>query len=139
MEVLWIPLAAISVPIIVVPTALAFKHARRVRELEHLERMRSIELGRAQPGDEPWSIPARIILAIGAGVPIGVMLVAFMSSRFLGYHEGIWIASGIVSTMGVIAGSSLAGQHFSAQARGASAVEKPQFDPDSLDVVSRRG
>ena len=46
MEVILIPIIALMIPIVIVPTALAFRHARFLREVEHKERMRAMELGR---------------------------------------------------------------------------------------------
>jgi hypothetical protein len=139
MEVLLIPLTALSIPIIVVPTALAFKHARRVRELEHLERMRAIELGRALPGDESWSIPARIAVAIGAGVPIVSMIIAFLESQQQGYRFETWFFCGCTAIAGVIGGTLLASRHLFASSEAERPASKPVYDPDAFDVVSSRG
>ena len=71
-----IPLAALGIPIIVVPTAMAFKHAARLRELDHTERMRALELGRFNPGDGEWTTNGRIGKPIRASVPIVAMIAA---------------------------------------------------------------
>jgi hypothetical protein len=139
MDPILIPLAALSIPIIVVPTSLAFKHARRVRELEHLERMRAIELGRAQPGDESWSMPARIAMAIGAGVPIVSMVIAFLESQQQGYRFETWFFCGCTAIAGVIGGTCLASRFLLVPREADSAATKPVYDPDAFDVVSSRG
>ena len=70
-EAIAIPIMALLIPIIVAPTAIVFRYVRFHREIKHAERMRALELGRPFPGDEPWWSPERIIVAIGAGVPLG--------------------------------------------------------------------
>ena len=47
-----IPIVALAIPIVLVPVVLGICHARNERELEHSERMKALELGRALPGDE---------------------------------------------------------------------------------------
>jgi hypothetical protein len=139
MDPLLIPMAAFLIPIIVVPTALAFKHARRVRELEHLERMRAIELGRLQPGDESWSTPARIVTSIGAGVPIASMIIAFLESQQHGYRFETWFFCGCTALAGVIGGTCLASRYLLVPREADPAASKPVYDPDAFDVVSSRG
>ena len=57
-----------------------FRHERRKRELEHLERMKAFELGRTLPQDEPWLSPMRLAAMIGAGVPLGAFASACVST-----------------------------------------------------------
>jgi hypothetical protein len=133
-----IPLAALAIPIIVAPTSMAFKHAAKLRELDHAERMRALELGRFNPGDESWSVPLKISAGIGVGVPIVAMIAAMIASLGAGFHEGIWIPAGTVGTASVIAGACLAGESLKARARPAPEV-KPAYDPDAFDVVGSRG
>jgi hypothetical protein len=98
----------------VVPMALYISGERHKRELEHVERMRALELGHPLPGgsqDESWYSPMRIALAIGAGVPLGAFFCAAISTLAIGFREGIWIVTGLASMSGVICGSSLAGHH----------------------------
>lgn len=139
-----IPVVALLIPIIVVPTALGIRFARRVREMEHLERIKALELGRTLPGDEPWCNPARISLAIGAGVPVGVFLCGGMASQVVGFHEEIWIGATLVGLGGVICGSILASKHFAHRAYQESLAQNayPKAavdDADAYDVVGRRG
>jgi hypothetical protein len=132
-----IPIAALAIPIIVVPTSLAFKHAAKLRDLEHAERMRALELGRFNPGDESWSVPAKLAAAIGAGVPIVAMLAALLASTEAGFHPEIWMFSGMVGIAGVCGGTTLATR--SRPAAPATPVEKPVYEPDAFDVVGTRG
>ena len=143
MEAILIPLAALMIPIIIVPTALGLKHARFLREVEHAERMRAMELGQTLAEDESWS-PANIAVAIGAGVPIGSLGIAWLASKSLGFAPigPIWNAAGMVGLAGVICGSILAANLFSARDRATVAPaqdRKPTFDPDTFDVVGSRG
>ena len=139
MDPLILPLIAILVPIVIVPTALGIKYARQVRELEHRERIRALELGRVLPGDEPWANPARVSLAIAVGVPISVFLCAGMATTAAGFREEIWIAAMLVGMTAVVSGSILAGKHFAREAMARSIEVKPAFDADAYDTVGTRG
>ena len=139
MEGLVIPIIALMIPMVIVPTALGFRHARLLRELEHRERIRAMEMGRLLPQDETWTTPARIVAAIGAGVPLAALATAFLASQALGFHEEIWIMSGMVGISGVVGGTYLAGRHLPGRDESPATAFKAEFDPDSLDVVSRRG
>jgi hypothetical protein len=149
MDPLVIPIVGMLIPIIIVPTALGIKHARFLREVEHAERMRAMELGRTLPEDESWDESwtfASVAVIIGAGVPIGAMLIAFMASKSLpnvgGKIESIWMTTMIIGLAGVISGSVLGGQLFSKRnqpTQVASQDEKPAYDPEEFDVVGRRG
>jgi drug/metabolite transporter (DMT)-like permease len=143
MDPLIIPIVALLIPIVIVPTALGIKHARFLREVEHAERMRAMELGQTLPGDVSWT-PASVAVLIGAGVPIAAMLIAFMAGR--SFHDGeqirgIWQAAAVIGFGGVICGTALGIQQFAKTDRPApvSHDEKLAFDPDAYDVVGRRG
>jgi ABC-type spermidine/putrescine transport system permease subunit II len=138
MDPLLIPVFALLIPIVIVPTAMAFKKAERARQLEHAERMRALELGRTLPKDEGWWNAARISVTIGAGVPIFSMFAAMVATEWSGFQERIWLMCGMVSMAAVISGTSLAFRHFFSPTQD-TAVEKPQYDPDAFDVVGRRG
>ena len=144
MDPLIIPIVALVIPIIIVPTAMGIKHARFLREVEHAERMRAMELGRPLDEDETWT-PAGIVVTIGAGVPVASMLIAWLASRSYGIAggsvvESIWKMAGMVGLGGVICGSILASQMLMKRDQPAPAVdEKPEFDPEAFDVVGRRG
>jgi hypothetical protein len=121
----------------------SIRQESRKRELEHRERMRSLETGRALPGGESWSISARISLAIGLVVPVGVFFCAALANHAVGFHEGIWKAAGMVGLAGVICGTVLAGISFAQTDKSGHASEiaagKPEVAEDAYDVVSARG
>ena len=140
-----IPILGVMIPIVVVPTALIMKHLRFVRHLEHAERMRALEVGRTLPQDEAWWSPPKIIVAIGAGVPVASLVVAFLACESMGFRDEIWGMSTAVALTAVVSGSVLAGKHFNHRARQEAGVyanayaPKPTFDADAYDVVGRRG
>jgi hypothetical protein len=138
-----IPILALLIPMIIVPVALGLKHAKLLRELEHAERMKALELGRTLPQDEPFWSPPKICVAIGAGVPIGVFFCAFLASQMGGRHEEVWVMAGFVGIAGVISGSVLASKYFNqrhlAESSNPYASAKPTVDADEFDVVSARG
>ena len=145
MDPIVIPIVALLIPMVIVPTALGIKHARFLREVEHAERMRAMELGRDLAEDESWT-PAGIAVSIGAGVPIVSMLIAWMATRSFNIVdapiETIWKMAGMVGLGGVICGTILASQQIMRREKPASVAsfeEKPAFDPEAFDVVGRRG
>jgi hypothetical protein len=139
--------------VVALPTVLHFRAERRKRELEHIERMRAIEVGRTYPGELKNSLlafpqwaPQLISLAIGAAVPLGVFLFAFLSTLIVGFHKEFWIGAGIVGLGGVICGACLAAtvSHPGSTAHepeqsGSYVDSKPLVDEDAYDVVSSRG
>jgi hypothetical protein len=143
MNALVIPILALVIPIVLGPVALGLRHARLLREREHEERMRALELGRTLPQDESWATPGRICMAIGAGVPVGVFVCAWLATAAVGFREGIWLPAMSVAVTAVISGSILSGKHFAQRAEaergGSEAFAKQAFDADAYDVVSSRG
>ena len=136
------------------PIVLRFRRERRKRELDHIERMRALEVGRPYPGEKrinlaalpPSAIPYMIAVAIGALVPVAVFGCALISTLIGGFHKDTWIAAGMVGLASVISGSILAGTVFqSSQSTGESENSrsifnsKPHVDEDAYDVVSSRG
>jgi hypothetical protein len=133
-----IPIVAMLIPIIIVPTALGIKHARYLREVEHTERMRAMELGRNLAEDDRKS-PTSIAVQVGVWVPLGALAIAFSAPKH-GATDAIWMAAGMIGVAGVIGGSILASMQLKAgQAAAASADPKPAYDPDEFDVVGSRG
>jgi hypothetical protein len=122
----------------VLPIGLHYRNERRKREMEHIERIKALELGRTLPQDEPWWSPLRIALLIGAGVPVGVFLSVCIASLAVGFHEPMWIAAGMVGTSGVICGSILAGHSFQTRKASSPLDAKPDVEEDAYDVVSSR-
>lgn len=146
MDALIIPLAALAIPIIVVPVAIGCRYAQRTREMEHSERMRALELGLTHPKDEPWWSPARITAGIGVMVPLAALGIAWLSTESLGSHgaETIQMICGLVGFSSVLSGGLLARKymdlrHPAANHRQFAATSKPAFDPDAYDVVGSRG
>jgi hypothetical protein len=119
---------------------LGIRHDWRKRELEHIQRMKALELGRTLPQDEPWLSPTRIGAFVATIVPIGVFIIARLATESAGYQETIWVTAMMVGLAGVIGGSVLVA---TSAKKGAgspnSAVAKPFVEEDAYDVVSSRG
>ena len=102
--------------VVALPFVLHFRAERRKRELDHIERMRAIEVGRSYPGElknsllafPQWAVPHLMALSIGVVVPLGVFLFAFLATLIGGFHKEVWIASGMVGLGAVICGTVLA-------------------------------
>ena len=81
--------------IVALPIVLHFRAERRKRELDHIERMRAIEVGRSYPGElknsllafPQWAVPHLMALSIGVVVPLGVFLFAFLATLIGGFHK----------------------------------------------------
>jgi hypothetical protein len=114
--------------------------AHRKRELEHMERMRAMELGLTLPQDEPRLSPSKIGAMIAVAVPLGAFISAATATSEAGYHEVIWLAAAMAGTAGVICGSVLVTTAIRKPAHSsAPAIEKPYIEEDAYDVVSSRG
>jgi hypothetical protein len=119
---------------------LGIRHDRQKREMEHLERMKALELGRTLPQDESWFTPAKIAVLIGAVVPLGVFVSVGTATTSSGYHEEMWLAAMSVGMAGVISGAVVAVQSSrSRKTSDSAAVVKPYVEEDAYDVVSSRG
>jgi hypothetical protein len=125
----------------------AVKKAQRKREMEHDERMRSLEMGLVpHPRGLDWPA-ATVCIAIGAGVPIGSFVVAWLACLTAGVPEQIWFAPVFVSFAAIGTARKLAlriiepkgNARTFAREKSASSVEKPVFDPETFDVVGSRG
>jgi hypothetical protein len=125
--------------VVPLPFILHHRHERRKREMEHIERMRALELGRTLPQDEPWWSPLRIALLIGVGVPIGFVASVGLAGLAIGYHETMWFMAGMVGMSGVICGSILAGQSINPKTAPQVDASKPYVEEDAYDVVGARG
>jgi hypothetical protein len=137
-----VAIAGMMIPIIIVPTAMGFKHARYLREVEHQERMKAMELGRTLAEDQSWT-PASVAMTIGGAVPIGAMFIAFIAAPKQGGGDTIWMAAAMIGVAGVICGSILAALLFARQGQAQSATnqatEKPTFDHEAFEPVGHRG
>jgi hypothetical protein len=119
---------------------MGIRHDRQKRELEHIERMRALELGRKLPQDEPWLSAGKIGALIAIIVPVGAFSAAWQASQVAGYHEDPWFAAAGVGTIAVICGSGLvAFSHKRDRTSSASPETKPYVEEDAYDVVSSRG
>ncbi|WP_197490840.1 hypothetical protein [Planctomyces sp. SH-PL62] len=147
-----IPLAGISLPLILVPLILVFKHVGRNRDHRHLERMQAIKAGRPlQSASNPPG--AGSVVAIGAGVPCASMFGALLatasiSSRspdFMPMMGLIWGSAAVVGLGGLLTAfilGVLSHQGYrrdrdreASEALGSSA--KPAYDPDLFDAAGR--
>lgn len=160
------PMFALMIPIfaIAVPVALGCHHAARKRQLEHVERMKALEMGLPLPGASAW--PAVLCIAIGAVVPIAALVVGLVATilhtggrggqlahmgpdivfwdhvRSTNYYAVVWTGSGAVGVAGIVGGTLLALKLLGSRSRGrdaATAAKAAQFDPDAYDTVGRRG
>jgi len=133
----------------ILPIVLSFRSDRRKRELDHIERIKALEMGRPIPGEEwktRWAVPYQIAVSIGVGVPATAFGCAFLATMMTGYHDGIWIAAGIAGLGSAICGKTLAATVFAKlgtagedPSTGLNATGKPYVTDDAYDVVSSRG
>jgi len=159
-----IAIIGLLLPVVLVPLTMTMRLRQRKREWEHLERMKSMELGLPVLRHSP----AGGVVAIGAGVPIASMLMAFLVTCFiltnaddLGLahpHHGapfqslpsipllgiIWGSAMTVSTIAIVSALILgffqARAHGKAQSiLGAGGYGKPAFDPESYEFASHHG
>jgi hypothetical protein len=147
-----IPIVAILMPLVLVPTALVLKHRHKRREWEHLERMK------AMSGSQPLTrlggwVGAGGVAAIGAGVPVAAVLGALLTtlnwrpSTFddVSVPAIAWGSAVLISAGGLLTSLLLALLQARTQQRLDSAAladrdrAKPAFDPDTFDVVGSRG
>jgi hypothetical protein len=140
--------------IAILPIILHYRGERRKRELDHIERMSAIEVGRSYPGELKNSlesfpksvIPHLVAAGIGVVVPIGVVAFAGLVTLIGGFQKEVWITAAMVGLGGVICGTVLAGnaalhKGTTPEPEGSTqfATSKPEVDEDAYDVVSARG
>lgn len=121
--------------LVLVPTVLGLRFARRQRELVHAERMRALELGHPLPGSEPTPQQAPGMV-IGLWVPVSVFGIAFVATQSGRPQHEAWIAAAIVGTASVICGTILA-LRGNTQA-GPIHPGKPRVDPAAYDELAAR-
>ena len=147
-----IPIVAILMPLVLVPTVVMLKHRHKRRQWEHLERMRTLE----------QHLPARVpsgvvgsgaVAAIGGGVPAAAVAGAVITtllwdrSAFDGpaVPAVAWGCAVLISGGGFITSLLMALLQAKTQERLNSIAThlsgdcKPAFDPDTFDVVGARG
>ena len=138
-----IPIVAILMPVVLVPTVMVLRQSARKREWQHRERMKSLELGVPIPGSEAWA--SRVAIAIGAVMPVCVFAIAWLASLTT-RSDDVWVAAAVVGGAGVLGGIRLAGRTISACPRiewesaetGYSQRQtKPPFNPDAYEAIVR--
>jgi hypothetical protein len=146
-EELVIPIVAILMPLVLVPSVMVMKHRQRKREFEHRERMRSLELGVPLVQTQPWPAAA-VAMALGLGAPASVFLFSWLAVVTARVDGEVFIGATFVALAGVLSGARLALRLIPAGTtlrpseqplHAASVNGKPTFDPDTFDVVGRRG
>jgi hypothetical protein len=147
-----IPIVAIMMPLVLVPTILVLKHRHKRREWEHRERMRAMD-GPMPLMRSGASVGTGGVAAIGAGVPVASVLAALATT--LAWDQNTpadmpmpavaWGCAVIISVAGLGTSLLLAllqarsqRQIDSAVAAALQSSEKPAFDPDTFDVVGSR-
>ena len=141
-DVLMVPLAAIALPVILVPTILSFRHAARKRDNQHRERMKALETGQPVPGEAAW--PAAVACAaVGLGVPIGSFFLTWMACLTVpNLPAPVWIAPAAVSLVALMSAGQIAetlGRRSRTPSKPAIDAKPPMYDPDAYDVVGARG
>jgi hypothetical protein len=149
-EALIIPVVAILMPLVLVPTIITLKHRHKRREWKYQERLRAMDLG-LQPVDSGPRLSGGSVVAIGAGVPIASVIGAIFTTLSVPYHNPdylpiiavAWGCAVIISTAALLTslvlGVLVMRASKAAQSADALASLKPSFEPDAYDVVSRRG
>ena len=142
-----IPIVGMMIPIVIVPTSLWFRHRLRVREMEHIERIRSLELGIAPPPPGINWPGATLCLGLGAGVPVGTMLVAWGAVALNDVSIEVFGIALVTSLMAIWAAQALASrmmgkpddQPATKPDRKQQTSKPTALDPDAYDVVGSRG
>lgn len=151
MDPLVIPIVAILMPLVLVPTVLVLKHRHKRREWEHRERMRAMDgpMPLMRPGT--WAASGGVA-AIGAGVPVASVAAAFLTTLMwdpttpsdVPMPAVAWGCAVIISMAGFATSLLLAllqartQRQIESNAAHMLASEKPAFDPDTFDVVGSR-
>lgn len=149
---IYIPIVAILMPLVLVPTLVILKHRHRRREWEHLERMRALKSHLPMAVNGGW-VGSGGVAAIGAGVPIASLLAALLTT-YIGRQNMLdeipmpivaWGCAVLISAGGLFTSLLLALVQsrtilkLESARKDAADVAKPAFDPDTFDVVGSRG
>jgi hypothetical protein len=150
MNVLYIPIVGILMPLVLVPTTLFMKHRHQRRKWEHLERLKSIEVQMPMPMRQALR-GAGGISAIGAGVPVVSVLGALLTTLIwepivpddaVAVPAIAWGCAFLISTGAMLTSLKLAAMQHAAwresELTQRSDDFKPVFDPDAFDVASSR-
>ncbi len=144
MSTILIPIVALMIPMVIVPTTLILKHAARKRELDHIERMRGMELGCSPPPSSMGSPAALAASAIGVLVPLGSFAITLAAAESNAGPDEIWFAPVVVSLAALVASWMIYARGIASQlawqaSQQPASLAKPAFDPDAYDVVGSRG
>ena len=141
-------LGVVGLGLVIAGFTSGMKQAHRRKELEHLERIKAMEMGLApQPTGLDWPAAA-VCIAIGAGVPVGSFVVAWLATLTADAPDGIWVAPVFVSFAAIGSARKLAYRIIDPTKSGSGkgvikqvpvSDGKPAFDPDAFDVVGSRG
>lgn len=145
-----IPIVAILMPLVLVPTVITLKHRHKRLEWEHKERMRALET--RLPVSMRQAAGAGGVAAIGAGVPMIAVLGAFLTSLTVDpthFEDGVAVYALAWGCASMISGGAFVTSLilYRMQARAATEAYadaaaldngKLAFDPDAFDVVSSR-
>lgn len=150
MNVLYIPMVAILMPLVLIPTTVFMKHRQQRRKWEHLERLKAMEVQMPMPMRQALR-SAGGIAAIGAGVPavsvVGALLTTLLWEPLaIGDSVAVpaiaWGCALLISGGAMLTSLKLASMHHNAwrelELAQCSDDFKPAFDPDAFDVVSSR-
>jgi hypothetical protein len=156
-----IPITGILMPLFLVPIAMTMRLRLRKREWEHLERMKSLELGLPAPTTSMGGGVA----AIGAGVPSVALITAVIATvfilesdgaaRFLG-NDGpiqgqaealaiVWSCAVILSVFAMLFALILGVVQARSRSQAsqsnpwANAHAKPAFDSEAYEFAGHRG
>ena len=135
------------------PTSLAFLafllvliYRWRADKQRASERSRVIELGHDPATFDAGGAPARAIVTVGAGVPLGACSIAWLTSTTTSaYGSAAWFTAASVSVTALVCGTILASRlpasaFLPPKLSNDFHTPKPAFqDPDVLDVAGRRG
>jgi hypothetical protein len=157
MDPVIIPIVAILMPLLLVPTVLTLKHRHKRREWEHLERMKAMNDSQPLTRLGGWA-GSGAVAAIGAGVPVASVLAALLTTLIwrpialmpmandeIPVPAVAWGCAVVISAGGLMSSLLLALLQARTQQKLDSAASahlshaKPAFDPDEFDLVGSRG
>jgi hypothetical protein len=151
MDPLLIPIVAILMPLVLVPSIVFMKHRHLRREWEHLERMKAMDFQMPMPSPRRAGT-THDVAAIGAGVPVVSVIAAFLTTLIWEPSAGgdpsvvpgiAWGCAVLISAGAMFTSLWLAFMHGRATQQQESSTSlnngKPVYEPDAFDVVSSRG
>lgn len=137
-----LPIAAMMIPVVIVPTVLILRYATRRREWEHAERMKALEMGQPELGqsvatrESAWP-RAAVCIMIGAVLPI-VSFALTASLLQSGLAPELWLSPVVVSVVAVPCGCGLAAHLFRSGGSSERPSVKPAAGPEVHDFAGYR-